>query len=54
MGRDEARGQQRKRCIRCRVTFGSVGAWDRHDRDGQCIDPARAGLVERHGVWWRP
>lgn len=38
----------------CHRTFGGVGGFDRHRRDGQCLDPATLGYVERDGIWRLP
>lgn len=38
----------------CHRTFGGVGGFDRHRRDGQCLDPATLGYVERDGIWRAP
>lgn len=38
----------------CHRTFGGVGGFDRHRRDGQCHDPAGLGMVERDGIWREP
>lgn len=41
-------------CSVCHRTFGSVSGFDRHRRNGECIDPTTVGLVARDGVWRRP
>lgn len=38
----------------CHRTFGGVRGFDNHRRDGQCVDPATIGLVERDGIWRAP
>ncbi len=42
----------------CHITFSSPSAFDRHRRDGSCLDPAAAGLaiLDRAGyvVWGSP
>lgn len=36
----------------CHRTFSSVSGFDRHRRDGQCVDPATVGLVEVTRSGW--
>jgi len=59
-----ARRRCDERCIRptptqahcgsgCHVTFGGVAGFDSHRRNGQCLDPANLGMVDRDGVWRR-
>lgn len=31
-------------CARCHRTFGGVSSFDRHRKDGACVDPADVGL----------
>lgn len=38
----------------CHKTFGGVGGFDKHRRDGSCLDPATLGMVEIKGVWRTP
>lgn len=38
----------------CHRTFGSVSAFDRHRRGGECLHPEEVGLQERNGVWRAP
>lgn len=38
----------------CHRTFSGVGTFDRHRRDGACVDPASIGFVERDRVWRHP
>lgn len=35
----------------CHRTFGSVGDFDRHRRDGRCLRPESLGLVLADGIW---
>jgi hypothetical protein len=35
----------------CHVSFGGPSFFDRHRRDGECLDPADIGLIEQDGVW---
>lgn len=44
-------GTSTAHCPTCHRTFGAVGGFDRHRRDGRCVDPATLGLVasERTG-----
>src|SRR5882672_4649620 len=32
-------------CSACHRTFGGVGSFDRHRRDGACLDPVTIGLT---------
>jgi hypothetical protein len=42
-------------CTVCGGTFGTVGNFDLHRRNGWCINPEDIGLyVNVHGVWTRP
>lgn len=41
-------------CPTCHATFGGVTAFDRHRRDGRCVDPRALGMVRRDGVWRQP
>lgn len=38
----------------CHRTFGSVSAFDRHRRGGECLHPEEVGMQERDGVWRNP
>ena len=38
----------------CGITFGSAGGFDKHRRDGRCVDPAGLGMTETNGVWRTP
>lgn len=39
----------------CGITFASVGGFDRHRKDGRCIDPAMLGMAPNDaGVWRTP
>lgn len=39
-------------CSGCHRTFGSIGGFDRHRRDGRCVDPAGLAMHTDHrGVW---
>jgi len=36
----------------CHITFGTVSAFDRHRRDGACLDPATLRMHrDDHGIW---
>lgn len=35
----------------CHQTFGGVTMFDRHRRDGRCLDPAECGMTYRDGIW---
>jgi hypothetical protein len=38
----------------CHRTFGSITGFDKHRRDGRCLDPDLAGLamhLDAKGVW---
>lgn len=41
-------------CSVCHRTFSGMWAFDKHRRDGRCLDPAELGLVERDRIWRRP
>lgn len=51
-------GTQTSHCARCHQTFGGVGHFDQHRKDGQCQDPAKIGLTLLPGrafrCWGRP
>lgn len=38
----------------CHRTFGGVSGFDRHRRDGRCLDPAPLGYTEIRGIWRQP
>lgn len=39
----------------CHVTFGGVGGFDRHRRDGECLTPAKIGYTaDSRGVYRAP
>lgn len=38
----------------CHRTFGGVRGFDRHRRNGRCLDPGQFGYVERDGIWREP
>lgn len=38
----------------CHRTFGSVSDFDRHRKEGHCLDPRALGLVEHDGMWASP
>lgn len=40
-------GSAMAQCSNCQRIFTSVSGFDRHRRDGKCLDPARTGLVQR-------
>lgn len=41
-------------CGACHQTFSAVSSFDLHRRNGECRDPAKAGLVKskRPGIDW--
>jgi len=41
-------------CGACHHTFGGVSGFDRHRRDGRCLDPVSLGLSEVKRVWRWP
>lgn len=44
-------------CATCGFRFAGVPAFDRHRRNGKCLDPAAIGLFElvsRGGAWGVP
>ena len=48
-------GFNRCLCFACRELFGGVTGFERHRRDGGCVDPASAGLRKNDsGYWVRP
>lgn len=39
-------------CGACHVTYGSVTGFDRHRRNGECLNPADLAMhAGRNGVW---
>jgi hypothetical protein len=38
----------------CHRTFRNVDHFDRHRRDGTCVDPATLGMVEVDRIWASP
>lgn len=41
-------------CTVCHNTFGTVSSFDKHRRNGECINPLRIGLVLVGDVWRYP
>jgi hypothetical protein len=43
-------------CGACHRTFGSASGFDKHRRDGQCLDPAtlKVPMTETDGIWRWP
>jgi len=46
--------QTQAHCGTCHTTFGGVTGFDRHRRNGQCLDPATLGFMPRAGIWRAP
>lgn len=46
-------GHARNHCPTCHETFGGVGGFDMHRRDGRCVDPATVRLHQSRGYWLR-
>lgn len=45
-------GNNRCHCSGCHRTFNSVGAFDRHRRDGGCLDPIDLGMeMSPESIW---
>ena len=46
-------GFKTSHCLACHFTFSTVANFDRHQRNGECIDPSEVGLVlaPRAGYW---
>jgi hypothetical protein len=40
-------------CTACHGTFSTVGNFDRHRKDGECLDPLAVGLQQDAGGLWR-
>lgn len=38
-------GLKTAHCVTCHTTFTVVSAFDKHRRNGACLDPTKAGLV---------
>ena len=41
-------------CPTCHRTFGGVGGFDAHRRNGACRDPVTVGYENQGGVWRKP
>lgn len=41
-------------CGACHRTFSRVSGFDRHRREGVCLDPAPLGFAETGRVWRQP
>jgi len=41
-------------CSVCCRIFGGATRFDRHRRNGQCLDPATFGYIEADGIWREP
>ena len=41
-------------CGTCHCTFGGVTSFDRHRRNGVCLDPVALGLRKIKGIWREP
>ncbi len=41
-------------CSVCHRTFSGVWGFDKHRRNGVCLDPAELGMVEAGQVWRSP
>jgi hypothetical protein len=42
-------------CAGCCRTFRSVGGFDKHRRDFQCVDPSDLGMeMDNRGFWFTP
>ena len=41
-------------CTCCPRTWGGVGGFDAHRKNGQCVDPATLGYIETDRVWRTP
>jgi hypothetical protein len=42
-------------CAACHVTFGGIVGFDRHRRDGRCLQPIDLGMADNgRGVWRVP
>lgn len=47
-------GSPRCLCRECGQVFSTVGNFDRHRRNRQCLAPEAVGLVQVAGVWKSP
>lgn len=47
-------GGSQAHCSVCHRTFGGVSQFDRHRRDGWCLDPTTLGFVDHGGLWTTP
>jgi hypothetical protein len=47
-------GLSRAHCAACHDTFTTVTNFDRHRRNGRCVDPASVGLIFKNGLWRQP
>ena len=47
-------GRAQTHCTVCHSTLRTVGDFDRHRRDGWCLDLPSLGLVESDGLWATP
>lgn len=41
-------------CTTCHRTFGGSWGFDRHRRDGVCLNPTTIGMMEMEAVWRTP
>lgn len=42
-------------CSACGENFSTPGNFDKHRRDGECVTPIKAGLIQnKRGVWTAP
>jgi hypothetical protein len=41
-------------CGACHRTFGAVSGFDRHRREGRCLDPAALGMAQAKRIWRQP
>jgi hypothetical protein len=46
-------GSSRCLCRSCGAHFSNVRAFEKHRRNGACVDPASVGLALRAGIWRR-
>lgn len=50
-------GLNTSHCMRCHATFSTVANFDRHQRGGECLEPAEVGLVlngRSYACWGQP
>lgn len=45
-------GHQTSGCRKCGEVFTSLTGFDKHQRDGQCLPPGQAGLVQHANRRW--